>query len=124
MRRRQRFSLLNQVESVEPYSENASRIEELNGRQISLRYIQIHGRTNMLAGVMIMSIMMAMTIKVTRVIRMKDMPDMVQAHVAVKVPGLNARALIDMAFPAPAGSNRTECAEIDYDKALTMLDPA
>jgi hypothetical protein len=42
----------------------------------------------------------------------------------VHVPGLNARAVIKMHFPAPADTNRVGWAEIAYEKALIMLDPA
>lgn len=68
--------------------------------------------------------MMAMTIKVTRVMKMADTPGMVLANIAVQVPGLSARAMIDMEFPAQAGSDRDDWAEIAYANALMMLDPA
>ena len=90
----------------------------------------------------IISIMMPMTIRrITRVKAMHSMimrggmppdghagPDdigtMVHAVVQVHAPGLKARATIRMAFRAPAGSNREEWAEIAYERALMMLDPA
>jgi len=69
--------------------------------------------------------MMPMTIRVTNV---KTMNTMVMpgghAAVHVHVPGLNARAVIRMAFESPAGSSRDDWAEIAYEKALMMLDPA
>ncbi len=83
--------------------------------------------------------MMPMTIRVARVEAVNGMimpggmlPDshvqragtMVHAAVRVEVPGLNARAAISMTFPAPAGSNRQEWAEIAHEKALMMLGPA
>ena len=85
--------------------------------------------------------MMPMTIRVARVEAVNGMimpggmlPDshvqrvstgtMVHAAVRVHVPGLNARAAISMTFPAPAGSNRQEWAEIAHEKALMMLGPA
>lgn len=46
----------------------------------------------------------------------------VYAH--MPVPGLKARAVIEMHFPAPADTNRAGRAEIAYEKALMMLDPA
>lgn len=48
------------------------------------------------------------------------------AHAAVRVeiPGLNARATIEMTFPAAAGSNRADWAEIACGKVLMMLHPA
>lgn len=49
---------------------------------------------------------------------------MVHAHVHVRVPGLTARAVIKIHFPAPADTSRVEWAEIAYEKALMMLDPA
>jgi hypothetical protein len=49
---------------------------------------------------------------------------MAHAHVDVHVPGLSARAVIKMHFPAPADTNRVEWAEIAYEKASMMLDPA
>jgi len=48
----------------------------------------------------------------------------VHAAVQVHVPSLNARAEIEMSFAAPVNSNREEWAEIAYDRALRMLDPA
>lgn len=92
--------------------------------------------------VIIISIMMPMTIRITRVKAMNSMimpggmpPDghampagtgtgtMVHFTVPVHVPGLNGRATIDMAFRAPAGSSREEWEEIAYERALMMLDP-
>lgn len=48
----------------------------------------------------------------------------VHAAVEVHVPGLNARTEIMMAFEALAGSNRRDWAEIAYERALFVLDPA
>ncbi len=46
------------------------------------------------------------------------------AAVLVEVLGLNARATIEMIFPALAGSNRADWSEIARGMALMMLDPA
>ena len=46
------------------------------------------------------------------------------AAVHVHVPGVNARAVVRMAFESPAGSSRDDWAEFAYEKALMMLDPA
>ena len=82
-------------------------------------------------------IMMPMTIRVMRVqavdsmimpVHMRRWPAgtgiSVHATVHVHVPGLRGRATIRMAFQAPAGSNREDWAEITYERALMMLDPA
>lgn len=90
--------------------------------------------------IIIISIMMPMTIRITRVKVMNSMimpggmpPDghavpagtgtMVHFAVRVHVPGLNGRATIDMAFQAPAGSSREGWEEIAYERVLMMLDP-
>ncbi|MEX0976637.1 MAG: hypothetical protein WDZ50_06030 [Woeseia sp.] len=46
------------------------------------------------------------------------------AAVRVEVLELNARTTIKMTLPAPAGSNRSDSAEIAFGRALMMLDPA
>ena len=46
------------------------------------------------------------------------------AAVRVEVLGLIARMTIEMTFPAPAGSNRADWAEIACGKVLIVLDPA
>jgi hypothetical protein len=75
--------------------------------------------------------MMPMTITVTRV-KAGHMPPpaaggpagLVAATVEVDVPAINCRAVLSMTVPAPAGSTRADWAEIAYDRALMMLDPA
>lgn len=73
---------------------------------------------------MIMTIMMPMTINVTRVMCIVNMPGMVRAHVQVLVPALYAPAIIEKGLPAPPGSNRDDWAETAYEKSPMMLDPA
>lgn len=50
--------------------------------------------------------------------------DIVHSILVVHAPGLNARAIIDMTFKAPARSSRADWAEIAYQRALMMRDPA
>jgi len=49
---------------------------------------------------------------------------MVYAAVRVQGPGLNARAAISMTFSAALVMTREDWAEIAYERALMMLDPA
>lgn len=49
---------------------------------------------------------------------------MIEAYVQVHVPAISTRGMLCMFFPAPAESNRDDWAEIAYDRALEMLDPA
>ena len=79
------------------------------------------------------------TIRVVRVMSTSDMSPgglmrlsgtrrmrqtIVRADVHVHVPGLNGRANIRMAFPAPPGTDRGDWAKIAYERALMMLDSA
>ena len=71
-----------------------------------------------------------MTIGVTRV-NAGGMPPtgagpagLVAAAVPVHVPAINCRAVLSMTFPAPAESTRTDWAEMAYERALMMLEPA
>jgi hypothetical protein len=66
--------------------------------------------------IMMNAIMMAMKIKVARV--------MGHAHVKVDVTEITSRAVIAMDFPARVGTNRGDWEETAYEKALMMLDPA
>jgi hypothetical protein len=51
-------------------------------------------------------------------------PGSKHAAVRVEVPGLIARMTIEMTFPAQAGSNRADWAEVACGKVLIVLDPA
>ena len=66
----------------------------------------------MIGGIMIMTIMMAMTIKVSRVMPMMNMPGMVQAHVTVQVPDLSARAVIENIRRHEAGAPLRNVADL------------
>ena len=67
--------------------------------------------------------MMPMTMTIT-IMSTKKRGGQIHAHVQVDVPEIKSRAVIRMHFPAPANSNREDWADIAYDRALMMLDPA
>ena len=103
------------------YSSTGSRVcAEAKSGEVA----QIQIDANKFMGIMIISIMIAMTMEVTRVEHLKKMQGVVQTHIEVQVPGLNARAMIEMEFSIPTGTSRNDWAEIAYEKALLMLDPA
>ncbi len=65
--------------------------------------------------------MLPMTITIMAV---SEQGGVIHASVAVDVPDINARARINMHFPAPKNAGPEDWRKEAYDRALMVLDPA